>query len=394
MQDLAKGIELASRYTLVRKLGAGAAAETWLATDRLTRASVALKILIGEKVSAADFHKEWQTSIRLMHAHIVRVFEFSDDPENAFYSLQFVDGPDIGLLSGAPLEHVLPPIGLLADALRYAHGKGVVHRDIKVGNVLIDHNGAPYLIDFGVAYDGTADVGGGSLIAASPQTLAGAAPQPADDIFALGGLIYELVSGQSPYSSAATAEDIRQRIPPPLQTATGSAVPAVVQQLVAKMLDKDAAARPDAAAVVAGLEAAGFAPGAAPAVGVAGERTETDEVIQVSKSVRSATPHATAASKTTIKETPGIRPGILGAGLAILLVILIGVVFFLPDTVTTDRPEAAVVEGDESAPAELQRKSQTGVGFSENVDDLSGRDARVQDRADTEEVLGELLSKM
>ena len=151
MQDLAKGIELASRFTLVRKLGAGGAAETWLATDRLTRASVALKILINENISAAEFHKEWQTSIRLMHAHIVRVFEFNDDAGSVFYSLQFIDGPDISVLSGAPLEQTLPPIALLADALRYAHGKGVVHRDIKPGNVLIDHNGAPYLIDFGVS---------------------------------------------------------------------------------------------------------------------------------------------------------------------------------------------------------------------------------------------------
>ncbi|MDH3551877.1 MAG: hypothetical protein OER22_04610, partial [Gammaproteobacteria bacterium] len=125
MQVPQTGIELANRYTLVRKLGAGGAAETWLATDRLTRASVALKILVSDKVTAANFHREWQTSIRLVHAHIVRVFEFHDDSENLFYSLQFVDGPDISVLSGAPLQHVLPPIALLADALRYAHGKGV-----------------------------------------------------------------------------------------------------------------------------------------------------------------------------------------------------------------------------------------------------------------------------
>jgi len=196
MQDLSKGIELAHRYTLVRKLGAGAAAETWLATDRLTRASVALKVLVSDRISAADFHKEWQTSIRLMHAHIVRVFEFNDDPDNPFYSLQFVNGPDLSVLSGAPLQHILPPIALLADALRYAHGKGVVHRDIKAGNVLLDRNGAPYLIDFGVASEGKSVSSGGSLIAASPQTLANAVPQSSDDIFALGGLIYELVSGQ------------------------------------------------------------------------------------------------------------------------------------------------------------------------------------------------------
>ena len=79
MQDLQQGIELASRYTLLRKLGAGATAETWLAKDRLTRASVALKILTSDRVTAADFHQEWQSAIRLMHAHIVRVFEYGDD---------------------------------------------------------------------------------------------------------------------------------------------------------------------------------------------------------------------------------------------------------------------------------------------------------------------------
>src|SRR6056300_239514 len=123
MPDLQQGIELASRYTLVRKLGAGGAAETWLATDRLTRASVALKILASDRVSRSDFHKEWQTSIRLMHAHIVRVFEFNDDTETPFYSLQFVDGPDVSALTGAPLQDILGPIALIADALRYAHGK-------------------------------------------------------------------------------------------------------------------------------------------------------------------------------------------------------------------------------------------------------------------------------
>ena len=161
MQDLSKGNELANRFTLVRKLGAGGAAETWLASDRLTRASVALKILSSNRITAAEFHKEWQTSIRLMHAHIVRVFEFNDDPEGAFYSLQFIDGPDIGALSGKPAEHILPPIAAIAEALRYAHGKGVVHRDIKASNILLDQNAAPYLTDFGVASDGTGTDSGG-----------------------------------------------------------------------------------------------------------------------------------------------------------------------------------------------------------------------------------------
>jgi tetratricopeptide (TPR) repeat protein len=394
MQDLRKGIELANRYTLVRKLGAGGAAETWLATDRLTRAAVALKILASERVSAADFHKEWQTSIRLMHAHIVRVFEYNDDPDNAFYSLQYIDGPDIGVLSGAPLQHILPPVALLADALRYAHGKAVVHHDIKAGNVLIDQNGAPYLIDFGTASDVVTDRGGGSLIAASPQTLAGAAPQPSDDIFAFGGLIYELVSGRSPYSSSATAEDIRSTVPPPLLAADGSAVPAEVQELVARMLDKDASVRPNAETVAAVLEAAGFAAAPAPASYAGGSRVVADEVIEVSDSLEPRTKHEAAAALVASKESSGISLRTLGISLAVLLAILIGVVFFLPDTVTTDQPEALVEEPAGTVEAEEEQKRRSRIGFTENIDDLSGRDARVQARADTEAVLGELLSKM
>jgi len=394
MQDLRKGIELANRYTLVRKLGAGGAAETWLATDQLTRASVALKILVSDRVSSADLHKEWQSSIRLMHAHIVRVFEFNDDPENAFYSLQFVNGPDIGVLSGAPLEHILPPIALLADALRYAHSKGVVHRDIKASNVLIDKNGAPYLIDFGVASEGEAESSGGSLIAASPQTLAHAAPQPSDDVFAFGGLIYELVSGRSPYSSSSTAEDIRHSVPPSLVSADGTPVPDSVRQLVARMLDKDALARPDAETVATTLEAAGFAAAPAPASYAGGDDVQADEVIEIRDAIHLGTRHAAAASVGEEAASPGMNPRILGVSFVILLAILIGVIFFLPDAVTVEKPEVAAESVEESSPAAEATQKRRGVSFTENIDDLSGRDERVRARAETEDVLGELLSKM
>ncbi len=394
MQDLKTGLELANRYTLVRKLGAGGAAETWLATDRLTRASVALKILVSDRVAGAALHKEWQTGIRLMHAHIVRVFEFSEELDTPFYSLQYVDGPDIGVLSGAPLEHILPPIALIADALRYAHGKDVVHRDIKASNVLLDRNGAPYLIDFGVASPGGAHVGGGSLIAASPQSLAGAGPQPADDIFALGGLIFELVSGDSPYSSAATAADIRDKVPPRLRAADGTAVPDAVAELVARMLDKDATARPDAASVVAALESAGFRGAPAPASYVAAAGTEGIEYIEASESVGAASKHAAAAATIPRSGGAGVSPRTLGISLGVLLAVLIGVIFFLPDTITTDAPEAPEQAAEEATEAAAPRAGDSGVGFTENVEDLSGRDERVQARAATEAVLGELLSKM
>ena len=394
-RDLGVGTRLANRYTLARRLGRGGAAETWLATDRITRASVALKIAADDRVGAEALRREWQLAIRLMHAHIVRVFEFHDD-DGAFYSLQFIDGPDIGVLAGAPPAESLPPVALVADALRYAHAKGVVHRDVKAANILLDHNGAPYLVDFGVAATGGRDPGGGSLIAASPQQLSGMPPEPADDIFALGGLIHELVSGRSPWSSSATAQDIAGKEPPPLAAADGSPVPAGLQALVAQMLDKDASRRPDAATVAERLAELGFAPAPAPRHYVASAGGSRDEVIETRDTVHplKRAPQAPAAAHG--RSSSGISPRTLWMSLAVLLLLLVGVVFLLPGTV--EEPAAVPAAGtqspqDTAAPAAGELE-QPAVDFSENVEDLSGRDQRVQDRASTEEILGELLAKM
>jgi tetratricopeptide (TPR) repeat protein len=391
MQDLQQGIELAGRYTLARKLGAGGAAETWLANDRLTRASVALKILTSDRVPPAAFHKEWQTGIRLMHAHIVRVFEFGDDSEQPFYSLQFVDGPDISVLAGAPLEHLLPPIALIADALRYAHGKDIVHRDIKAGNVLLDGNGAPYLVDFGVAATAGVAGSGGSLIAASPESLAGAAAQPADDIFALGGLLYELISGASPYSSGATEDDIRHAVPAPVTRPDGSPVPAAVAELVASMLDKDAVARPSAEDVVAAIEAAGYNAAPAPASYAGVRETQTEEIIEASAGVRGKARHAEVAAKPDSQPAAGISPRTLGISLGGLLAILIGVVFFLPEPATDRRNDPADVTDEAAAQQSEAEQESEASGAS---DDPPERDARVVARSDTDTILGQLLSRM
>jgi len=170
MLELSKGTRLAERYTLERPLGRGAESVTWLARDKLTRASVALKIVPATGNSAQRLRDEWQTNLRLMHAHIVRAFEFHEDQGVAFYSLQYADGPDLGSLAGNALDDLLPPIGLIADALRYAHAKGVVHCDVKASNILLDYNGAPYLSDFGVSAFAGAGAGVGALVGSLHKT--------------------------------------------------------------------------------------------------------------------------------------------------------------------------------------------------------------------------------
>jgi tetratricopeptide (TPR) repeat protein len=393
MQDLRSGLELANRYSLVRKLGSGGAAQTWLARDRVTRTSVALKILDSDRVTTETFRKDWHTAIRLVHAHIARVFEFHDE-DPPFYSMQYVAGGDMSLLAGAPLAHILPVAGLVADALRYAHARDVVHRDIKAANVLFDANGAPYVVDFGVAAlrGDTAD--GGSLIAASPQSLAGEPAHPSDDIFALGGLMYELISGASPYSSADTRNAIISGEPAPLSSAAGDEIPDAIRQLIARMLDKDASRRPDAEGVTEVLRAAGFTPGPAPGQYLESTAAADDEIIEVDDVPRRAPRASRVKSREPAKESSGVSPRVLGIALLVLITVLLGVVFLLPKTVGVDDDGTVAQESAQVAGDKATGEKKPGVAFSENVEDLSGRDERVQSRASTETVLGELLSML
>ena len=399
MSELRIGLLLAGRYTLRRELGGGGEGRTWLASDRMTGNSVALKIATPGERQAQMLRDEWQTSIRLMHAHIGRVFEFHDDADCAFYSRQYIDGPDIGALATAPLEHILPPIALVADALRYAHARDVVHRDIKAANVLLDANGAPYLIDFGIASVAGVPAGGSSLIASSPQQLSGEPPHPSDDVFALGGLIYELVSGRSPYSAAATAEDIRERIPAPLTAADGTEIPSAVAGLVTRMLDKDAANRPCAEDVVSILAQAGFpaAPAAREYLGAA--QAGNDEVIEATSSLkahkREDLPRA-AATQASVEG--GLNRRTVGIALAALVAVLLAVIFVLPNI--SDRQPDSIADWDDTtterqpAPAAPTTSGDEEVGFSENLNEFRGRDERLRARGDAEQVLGELLSHM
>jgi tetratricopeptide (TPR) repeat protein len=403
MLDLSKGTRLAERYTLERSLGSGGEATTWLAKDRLTRAQVALKIVPANSGANARLHDEWQTNLRLMHAHIVRVFEFHEDQGAAFYSMQFVDGADFGVLTGSPLADLLPPVGLVAEALRYAHGKNIVHRDIKASNVLLDFNGAPYLSDFGVAAPVGSLAAGGSPIAASPGALRGEAVQPADDIFALGKLIYELISGAPPQAKSDAVGGPEYQT---LIAASGEDVPAAIRDLVASMLEDDAGKRPDAEGVVDALRQAGFPPGAARSQ-ITARPVVSDERIESVAAVRRSPTPAAGQIGMEPAESAGISPRTLGIGLAVLAVALLGVV-----TNTRLVPEAGTSAGESPAAADIpDENDMTGgnrvtreyvpentaldgetIEFNENDADYTDLDDSGKLRYKVDMILGELLS--
>lgn len=377
MLELVKGTRLAERYTLERPLGRGGEAQTWLARDGMTGALVALKIVPTSGGAGKRLRKEWETNLRLMHAHIVRVFEFYEDQEAAFYSLQYIDGPDLGSLAGMPADEVLPPLGLVADALRYAHAKGIVHRDVKASNVLLDHNGVPYLSDFGVAAGVGEFAGGGSRIAASPQVLGGEAAQPADDIYALGILFAELLSP----------------------------VPAAARNLVDSMLSEDAGKRPSAAEVGDILRQAGFAPGPARAQITSRPGLAEMPVATVAAVRRTHKAAPDTDANIPAKSATGISAKRLGISLAALIIVLVGVVFILPDAVEHSDtgvvrpgrivPAGAPGAGESPVAADVTGNASLGderIEFNENDANYKNLGEEKKARARVEQVLGELLS--
>ena len=398
MRVLEKGAQLADRYTLVRRLGSGGMSEIWLAQDRRTEKPVALKFLLPELADNPGYRKllrkEWQLGSRLMHANIVRVFEFHDTDEGPFYSLQYIGGPDIAVLAGEDIEVVLRPIGLIADALRYAHGKNVIHRDTKAANVLLDNRGVPYLIDFGVAARSDQDQAatGGSPIASSPQQLAGEAPRPEDDIYSLGALIYELISGRPPHPG--TADDSLNKDPEPLTAKNGSAVPASIGTLVSQMLARDPSARPDAESVAQRLRDAGFDAGPVPARFVAG--VEDVDVVPIEPTIRPLE-HRTytqPAASRKLEQRTGMSQRVLAGALAGALLIFLAIVFVLPKFVgdrggRTSEPVATVPDEETRLPG-----ADEDLPFNENIDDFTKRTRQVRAKHDTEQALGELLSKL
>lgn len=397
MRVLNKGAQLAGRYTLAGRLGSGGMSETWLAQDRQTEQPVVLKFLSPALRGGGGYRrllrKEWQLGSRLMHANIVRVFEFHEDDDGPFFSLQYIPGPDVSVLTGENLDVVLRPIGLIADALRYAHGKNVVHRDIKASNILLDSKGVPYLIDFGVAAraDGQA-ASGGSAVAASPQQLAGAAPVPADDIYSLGVLTYELISGSPPDQAAASDLPGAE---PPLKTKNGAAVPESIAALVSEMLAGDAGARPDAESVATRLREAGYVAGPVPAryLGTAATMEETPLAETIRPLEHRAPTHTEAA--VVAARPGGISTRTVVAALAGAVLILLLIVFVLPRFVGQE-------DSGSSEPAAASREPRTtappGAGdnvlFNENIDAFISDDERLRLKQECEQALGELLSKL
>jgi hypothetical protein len=242
---------LHARYTLKERIGTGGQGEVWRARDVQRNADVALKILhpAASELAAARvaLEREHVINSRLDHPHILKVFAPEEAKQDLLLPMELAMGGDLRQLRGAGYLAVVPVLLEVAEALAHAHERGVIHRDLKPGNVLFDARGSAKLADFGIA--GTTPLATGadaptgvSPFSASPQQLRGEPPVPADDIYGLGALAYELLSGHPPYYPRFDARRV-QNAPVPELVPT-EPVPPRLAALILKMLQKDPEARP------------------------------------------------------------------------------------------------------------------------------------------------------
>ena len=270
---------LGDHFHLERELGGGGMSRVFLAYDRVLDRRVVVKLLPAElaaELSVERFKREILLAASLQHPHIVGVLSTGDVNGMPFFVMPFVEGQSLRqrLVRDGPLPvgEVVPILRDVARALAYAHGRGVVHRDVKPDNVLLAH-GSAALTDFGVAKalsDARAPEAGGTAALTRVGTSLGTpdymAPEQVAgegnvdgraDIYAFGVMAYEILAGATPFAGRSLPQLLAAHLaePAPPLVERRPNVPAALANLVMRCLEKDPARRPQTAAeVVASLE--------------------------------------------------------------------------------------------------------------------------------------------
>ncbi|MFE3327747.1 serine/threonine-protein kinase [Streptomyces sp. NPDC059176] len=255
------GLLLAGRYRLTESIGRGGMGKVWRAQDEVLHRTVAVKELTaGLYVSEADravlharTQKEARAAARISHPNVVTVHDVLAYDDRPWIVMQYVDGPslaDAAKEAGRIQPAEAARIGLhVLGALRAAHAAGVLHRDVKPGNVLLASDGGVLLTDFGIAAiegDSTITRTGelvGSIDYLAPERVRGGDPGPASDLWSLGATLYTAVEGSSPFrreSPLSTMQAVVTEEPPPAAKA-GRLAP-----VISALLHKDPARRPTA----------------------------------------------------------------------------------------------------------------------------------------------------
>jgi eukaryotic-like serine/threonine-protein kinase len=258
------GVTLAGRYRLDGRIAFGGVGEVWRAVDLVLGRPVAVKLLRAEYAQHQEvlirFRAEAKHAGSVSHPGIAQVYDYGEDgaADSPYLVMELVDGPSLaGVLAGGPLNpaDTMDVLAQAAAGLQAAHTAGLVHRDVKPGNLLVGPAGQVKITDFGIAYAAWSApiTQAGALVGTpaylAPERIAGGPATPASDLYALGVVGYQCLTGEVPFSGIPpeVAAAHKHRMLPSLPRA----VPAGVAGLVLELTAKDPAARPASAGEVA-----------------------------------------------------------------------------------------------------------------------------------------------
>jgi eukaryotic-like serine/threonine-protein kinase len=266
---VAKVFQLAARYRLVSSLGGGGFSEVWQAEDNVLGRDVAVKLCTmapGNPDLLHRFYREARTLAGLRHPNVVVIHDAGMDSGTPFVVMELLPGPSLaGLLASRgplPVELALRYAEQAAAGLAAAHAAGVIHRDIKPGNLVLADDGILKVVDFGIARltseTTSVTVAGttyGTPAYLSPEQAAGRPAEPRSDLYSLGCVLFALLTGQPPFTAEHPVAVAHQHlaVTPPSVRAHRPEVPAAVDELIASLLAKDPGRRPADADTVRAL---------------------------------------------------------------------------------------------------------------------------------------------
>lgn len=253
---------LAGRYRLRTVIGRGAMGEVWRARDELLDTDVAVKVLLAQgsdATAAARFRLEAQTAGSLHHPHVVGVLDFGAHEDRLFLVMELVDGDSLRALSATgprPAEQVARIATQAAAGLAAAHQQGIVHRDIKPGNLLLDADDTVKIGDFGIArflddpsagLTATGQIVGTSLYLA-PERALGRPAGPATDVYSLGCVLYQLLTGHPAFQADSAIAILQHHLDtaPTPPRRLGADLPPAFENYLLGMLAKQPETRPAA----------------------------------------------------------------------------------------------------------------------------------------------------
>ncbi len=222
MPEVSEGSVVDGRYTVLRKIGSGGMADVWLAEDGHLQRQVALKVLHGrfaqDREFVERFRREAESAAGLHHPNIVAVFDRGEVEGTYYIAMQYLEGRSLKQLIdiGLTPEQSVYLVRQVLEGARFAHRNGVVHRDLKPQNVIVDDEGKAVVTDFGIARAGVSEITQtGSVMGTphylSPEQAQGEEVTPVSDLYSIGVILYEALAGRVPFEGeSAVAVAMKQ----------------------------------------------------------------------------------------------------------------------------------------------------------------------------------------